>query len=185
MKKIYTILILIFLLLCGCSNNKTNTSPEKYYEDFLNNKIPACRVDGSEVWKKDLSFDENDLNCYKVGKLLDVDNDGIKEQLIEGTAGGFYLDYRNNQLYVMPAVDEVIGDMTYLQRDGEYCIVYKDALNSGREYYRTLKYNGDTLVEDIEIKKFEKLNGEYEYYINLEMVSEEAFNEAKKKYLAE
>ena len=40
-------------------------------------------------------------------------------------------------------------------------------------------------MEDIEIKKFEKLNGEYEYYINLEMVSEEAFNEAKKKYLAE
>ena len=96
MKKIYTILILIFLLLCGCSNNKTNTSPEKYYEDFLNNKIPACRVDGSEVWKKDLSFDENDLNCYKVGKLLDVDNDGIKEQLIEGTAGGLMSRFSTN-----------------------------------------------------------------------------------------
>lgn len=185
MKKIYVGFVLILLLLCGCSNNKTNPSPEKSYESFLNNKIPAYREDNSELWKNDISFDKNDWNCYKVGEQLDVDNDGVVEQLIDGPAGGFYLDYRDSKLYVMPNLGEVIGDMTYLQKNGEYWIVYKDALSSDREYYRFLKYNAEVLVEEIEIKKYEKSDEEYEYYINSEDVSEEKYNATKKEYLGD
>lgn len=185
MKRIFNMIILFSFFLCGCSNTKTNASPESCFEDFLNNKMPAYRGDGTEIWEKDIVFDEDDWNCYKIGEQFDVDNDGEKEQLIDGPKGGFFLDCRNNQLYVWPDVSNPMGDMTYRQIEGEYWIIYKDALSSGREYFRILKYMGSDKVEDIGIKKLEVSENEYEYYINSELSTEEAFLDIKKKYIGE
>lgn len=214
MKKILTVFSLTVLLLCGCSYGRNNdlpensdeaakdilllhddsnsknddsyASPEECFEAFLNNKIPVYFADGSELWRSDLEFDEDDLNCYRVGEQVDVDNDGEKEQLLVTLGGGFFLDCRNSELYVQPdiyGVEETTGEMTYLKRDDGYWIVYEDTLHTGREWYRILKYNGETKAEDIQIGKYEVADGEYEYLINSETVSEEAFLEAKNKYL--
>lgn len=185
MKRIFSAILLFSFFLCGCSNTKTNASPESCFEDFLNNKMPAYREDGTEIWGKDIAFDENDWNCYKIGEQFDVDNDGENEQLIDGPKGGFFLDYRNNQLYVFPGVAEPVGDMTYRQIEGEYWIIYKDAVHSGREYYRMLQYKGSDKIEDIEIKRFEVSENEYEYYINSEQSTEKEFVDIKKKYIEE
>lgn len=184
MKKIFGILVLFSLFLCGCANEKTNGSPESCFEDFFNNKISAHRSDGTELWNKDLTYDDNDLNCFRIGEQVDVDNDGEKEQLIDGLGGGFFLDCRNNELYIWPEIADSVGDLTYRQIEGEYWIIYMDALHSNREYYRIIKYKGTEIIEDIEIKKFEEEN-KIEYYINSELSTEEAFLNIKMKYIGE
>ncbi len=184
MKKIFGILVLCSLFLCSCANEKTNGSPENCFDDFFNNKISAHRSDGTELWNKDLTYDDNDLNCFRIGEQVDVDNDGEKEQLIDGLGGGFFLDCRNNQLYIWPEISNSVGYLTYRQIEDEYWIIYMDALHSNREYYRIIKYKGPEVIEDIEIKKFEEEN-KIEYYINSELSTEGAFLDIKKKYIGE
>ncbi len=185
MKKLFGFLVLFSLFLCGCANKKTNGSPEDYFDDFFNNKISVHKSDGTELWNKDLTYDDNDLNYYRIGEQVDVDNDGEKEQLIDGLGGGFFLDCRNNQLYIWPEIADPVGYLTYRQIEDEYWIIYMDVLHSNRQYYRIIKYKGTEVIEDIEIKKFEVSENEYEYYINSELSTEEAFLDIKKKYIGE
>ena len=178
MKKNIIIVTLLLLVFTCISCTKESVS---LFDDFMQNKIPAYKEDGSKLWKNDLEFDDNDWNCYRVGKKLDIDNDGENEQLIEGPKGGFYLDRRNEQLYVMPDIGECMGDMSYYKQNDEYLIVYKDALSSYHEYFRVLKYQGKKVVEDTELKKSKSSDGDFEYYINSEAVSEENYNIEKNK----
>ena len=190
-KRTFVMIIILILFLGGCiffikkssGDLRETTGVERCFEDFFNNKISAKRANGTELWNKDLTYDENDMNCYRIGEQVDVDNDGEKEQFIAGLGGGFFLDCRNNQLYIWPEISDSVGDMTYRQIDGEYWIIYMDTLSSNREYYRIIKYKGTEKIEDIEIKKFEVSGNEYEYYINSELSTEEDFLDIKEKYI--
>lgn len=148
MKRLFGILVLFSLFLCGCANAKTNGSPESCFDDFFNNKISAHRDNGTELWNKDLTYDDNDWNCYRIGEQVDVDNDGENEQIVNGPYGGIYLDARDGKVYVLAEGEGTAGVLFYTDYDNATWVVHCDTTHAGRQMYWLTRYDGGGNVAD-------------------------------------
>ncbi len=74
---------------------------EALLDAFLDNAVPAYYNDDERVLMfEQLPMYEEDWAAYSVGERIDLDNDGEREQIMEGPYGGLYLDARDQKVYV-------------------------------------------------------------------------------------
>ncbi len=157
------------------------------YANFLSGEIPAYNSEGFERWVTDYEFDDSDWNCYRIGKLKDIDNDGEPEQIMEGPKGGFYLDIYSEKVNICRPGKLDFGEMTYIEQNDGWWILYKDLSHSDREAYDFVKMKGASIEEEMYMTKYEVMNADGEtethYYIDDQEVSMEKYNKKKFDYL--
>lgn len=146
--------VLSLLLLSGCKENS-----EELLDAFLADEIPAYYyADGATgtVMRSDFPYNEEDFYSYTVGKRIDLDNDGEREQLMDGPYGGAYFDARDGKVYILAEGWGTAGLLSYTHYDNAVWIVHSDVMHAGRQIYWLTKYDGDGKVAD----EF-KLSAEY------------------------
>lgn len=186
-KNIFLIVACCLLLLNACSIAEKEKSDEHKAEDlykaFFHGEECAYYSDGEKVYYADYSFDDNDWNSFRIGGLIDVDNDDVNEQIIDGPMGGFYLDYVEGKLYIFPGLDDYVGEMTYVEKDDVYWIIFMDCTHTGRNYYRIIKKKGTDTETDLSFLNLNDNDCE-KFYINNREVLEEEFVKELNLYLA-
>lgn len=155
-KSLVKILFSLFILLTGYSEN-VKSEPEELLDAFIAGEIPAFYVDREDtVLMSDLPYNEEDYFSYSVGERIDLDNDGEKEQIINGPYGGIYIDARDGKAYVLAQGDGTAFFLSYTDYDNATWIVYSDTTHAGRQIYWLTKYDGNGNIVD----EF-KLSAEY------------------------
>lgn len=143
--KILTFSSLLFLTGCGGKNN------EELLDAFLADEIPAYYyVDGTTdtVMRSDFPYNEEDFYSYSVGERIDLDNDGEREQIMNGPNGGVYFDARDGKVYILAEGEGTAGMLSYTHYDDAVWIVHSDVMHGGRQMYWLTKYDGDGNVVD-------------------------------------
>ncbi|MDE7043702.1 MAG: hypothetical protein K2O97_01575, partial [Acetatifactor sp.] len=105
--------------------------------------------DGTNTFMmSDLSFDEEDYFHYSVGERVDLDNDGEREQILNGPYGGMYFDARDGKVYVLAAGEGTSGVLFYTYFENAVWIVHRDTSHMGRQMYWLEKYDGSGNMTD-------------------------------------
>lgn len=134
------------LFLTGCGKNN-----EELLDAFLADEIPAYYyVDGTTgtVMRSDFPYNEEDFYSYSVGERIDLDNDGEREQILNGPNGGVYFDARDGKVYILAEGEGTAGLLSYTHYDNAVWIVHSDVMHGGRQMYWLTKYDGDGNVVD-------------------------------------
>lgn len=95
-----------------------------------------------------LSMYEEDWAAYSVGERIDLDNDGEREQIMDGPYGGLYLDARDQKVYVLAEGEGTAGVLSYTEYEDAVWIVHSDTTHMGRQMYWLTRYNGKGEIED-------------------------------------
>lgn len=188
-KKIVSITLLISVLLIGCGAKKNEQAvSDELIDKFLAGEIAA---DGNGLYGNDafyiseLQMDEEEWDSYSVGDRLDLDNDGVNEQILSGPYGGMYLDASDNKVKVFASGEGTASNLLYISYDNEFWLVHSDTTHGGRLYYRLEKYSGaDTVVDRVILEWHDSAEGETKaYFYNDNEITESEFNELYQKYL--
>ncbi len=161
MKKTFLYAVLVFTLagLAACnlaesteketSESSVMSSPQDYFSSFLEGNIPAVRPEsGNSFYITDLNMNSDEWDSYTVGEMLDLDNDGEDELILQGPYGGMFLDVLNEEIVVFAEGQGTALQLSYVYEDGVYWIEFSDTLHSGRHMYSYTRYEGsDTVVE--------------------------------------
>ncbi len=97
--KFVSVLCALPLCLSGCGSKQEES--EALLDAFLDNAVPAYYDDDERVLMfEQLPMYEEDWAAYSVGERIDLDNDGEREQIMEGPYGGLYLDARDQKVCI-------------------------------------------------------------------------------------
>ncbi len=125
------------------------TESEELLDAFLAGEIPAFYSDGTDtIMASDLPFDEEDYFSYSVGERVDLDNDGEKEQILNGPYGGIYFDARDGKVYVLAEGEGTAGVLFYAYFDNAVWIAHCDTTHAGRQMYWLEKHDGSGSIVD-------------------------------------
>lgn len=122
-------------------------------QNFLSGELMAYR-EGSDkgFYITDLPMDTGEWDEYRVGEMLDLDNDGEGEQIINGPYGGMFLDKLDDKVIVFAEGQGAALQLSYAYYEDAYWIVISDTTHSGRKMYTFTKYSGaDTIVDSFEL----------------------------------
>ncbi len=103
-----------------------------YYED---NTDCSFRI-------PELPHDPDDFECFEVGERVDLDNDGVKELIINGPYGGKYLDARDGEVFQLAEGEGTAGWLWHAEYNGETYICHVDNSHGGRETFLMDQYDG-------------------------------------------
>ena len=121
---------------------KTSSSTEKVLDAFINNEIPLSGE--KALYFKDMIQEEG----TELGERIDLDNDGENELIITNIYGGYYLDVRDDKVWIFAQGLGTAGIIHYIEYDGAIWIYYSDTSHVGRQTYEFEKYEGgDNLVD--------------------------------------
>ena len=159
-------------------------------QGFIQGDVKAYR-DGSDegffLQDLELAEDEGHYFSYSIGEMVDLDNDGEDELIINGPYGGMYLDCVDDRVVVFAEGDGTASNLSYVYYDNAYWIVYSDTTHGGRIVYMLTKYNGSQTVEDSFKLCAEFYDTEYEngdFYYRDEAITKEEFESLCKEILA-
>uniref|UniRef100_UPI004056D09C hypothetical protein n=1 Tax=Acetatifactor sp. TaxID=1872090 RepID=UPI004056D09C len=130
-------------------------------------------------------MNEEDWYSYSIGDRIDLDNDGVDEQILYGPYGGMYIDASDNGVKVFAEGGGTASNLSYTYCDNEIRIVHSDIMHGGRKYYSLQKYSGaDNIVESVTLKMHysENETEEKTYYYNGNEISEAEYNQLYQKY---
>lgn len=123
---------------------------DELFEKAINGEIIVNAVyeDGTDIsfWIPDLPHDPEDWECYEVGERVDLDNDGIKELILNGPYGGKYLDARDGGVYQLAEGEGTAGQLYYADYNGKTYICHVDNSHGGREIFLMDQYNGNGAI---------------------------------------
>ncbi len=123
--------------------------PSELLDAFLAGEIPAVNDGGGSAFMiSDLTFDEEDYFSHSVGGRADLDNDGEKEQILNGPYGGIYLDARDGAVHVLACGEGTAGVLFYTVYEQAFWIVHCDTTHAGRQVYWLEKYDGGGNIVD-------------------------------------
>lgn len=141
----------------GHVSSGENLEPPELLDGFLAGEVPALYVEGTGMLMvSDLTFDEEDYFSYSVGERIDLDNDGVDEQILKGPYGGIYLDARDGKVCILAVGEGTAGVLFYTHFDSAVWIGHCDVTHMGRQVYWMEKYDGSGKIVD----EF-KLSAEY------------------------
>lgn len=147
---------------------KASVADADLYKDFLESKAPAILTfegQESEVWFKDLPQDPEEWDSYSVSdEMVDLDNDGKTELILNGPYGGMYLDERAGKYFVLAQGEGTTGELSYVYYEGKTYIIHRDTSHGGRQSYLFDCYNGDGEVTDSFDLTAEYWDSEYDFY---------------------
>ncbi len=131
-------------------NETTASDPETEADELFAKAIAgeiivnATYEDGTDAsfYIPDLPNDPDDYECYGIGDRADLDNDGVKELIINGPYGGKYLDARNGKVYQLAEGEGTAGQLYHADYDGKTYICHVDNSHGGREIFLMDQYNG-------------------------------------------
>ncbi len=166
-RNIYLLACALMLTAAGCSSTSKIT-PEQEADELFEKAIAgeiivnATYEDGTDIsfWIPDLPNDPDDYYCYSVGERVDLDNDGVKELIINGPYGGKYLDARDGGVYQLAEGEGTAGQLYYADYNGKTYICHVDNSHGGRETFLMDQYNGNG-----EIVESTSLMAEYWDYV--------------------
>ncbi len=189
MKKVEIIALIgaaaIFAVSCGSKTEnltETDTAKEAVTADAENSSAPNAQEEADKLFEKaisgeipvvayyedidisynipDLPNDPDDWESYSVGERVDLDNDGVKELIINGPYGGKYLDARDGRVYQLAEGEGTTGQLCHADYKGKTYICHVDNSHGGREIFMMDQYNGDG-----EIVEATSLTAEYWDYV--------------------
>lgn len=162
--KFVSVLCALPLCLSGCGSKQEES--EALLDAFLDNAVPAYYDDGERVLMfEQLPMYEEDWAAYSVGERIDLDNDGEREQIMEGPYGGLYLDARDQKVYVFAEGEGTAGVLSYTEYEDAVWIVHRDTTHMGRQMYWLTRYNGEGEIEDefqLSAEYWDSQNGQYD-----------------------
>jgi len=145
--KFVSVLCALPLCLSGCGSKQEES--EALLDAFLDNAVPAYYDDDERVLMfEQLPMYEEDWAAYSVGERIDLDNDGEREQIMEGPYGGLYLDARDQKVYVFAEGEGTAGVLSYTEYEDAVWIVHRDTTHGGRQIYWLTKYDGGKHIVD-------------------------------------
>ncbi len=160
------------------------TEEKSLFNRFLRGEIAA---EGNGVYSDDsfyideLISDEEAWDSYSVGNMLDLDNDGAEELILEGPNGGMYLDASDDTVKVFAVGEGTAGTLSYVKCGSEVWIVHSDILHSDRKHYHLQRYAGaEKIAGDITLTEERGT-----YYFNGTEVSEAEYEETYQKYFGD
>jgi len=141
---------------------------ESLLDAFLANQIPAVYEDGQKAFMfEDFQYDDEDWDVYSVGERVDLDNDGEKEQIINGPYGGKYLDARNHKIYVLAEGEGTSRELSYVYYDNAVWIVHSDITHAGRQMFWLTRYDGEgKIADEIQLSAEYWESSDYQYHEN-------------------
>ncbi len=161
--KFVSVLCALPLCLSGCGSKQEES--EALLDAFLDNAVPAYFNDDERVLMfEQLPMYEEDWAAYSVGERIDLDNDGEREQIMEGPYGGLYLDARDQKVYVFAEGEGTAGVLSYTEYEDAVWIVHRDTTHMGRQMYWLTRYNGEGEIEDefqLSAEYWDSQNGQY------------------------
>ena len=123
---------------------------DELFEKAINGEIIVNAVyeDGTDIsfWIPDLPHDPEDWECYEIGERVDLDNDGVKELILNGPYGGKYLDARDGGVYQLAEGEGTAGQLYYADYNGKTYICHVDNSHGGREVFMMDQYNGNGAI---------------------------------------
>ena len=132
------------------TGSATPEEADALFEKAMNGEIIVNAVyeDGTDIsfWIPDLPHDPEDWESYEVGERADLDNDGVKELVLNGPYGGKYLDARDGGVYQLAEGEGTAGQLYYAEYDGKTYICHVDNSHGGREIFLMDQYNGNGVV---------------------------------------
>jgi len=165
-----------------------DTEADSLFERFLRGEIAA---EGNGLYSSDSFFIdelvlEETWDSYSVGEMVDLDNDGEDELILDGPYGGMYLDASDGIVRVLAAGDGTARNLSYVKCGDEYWIVHSDILHSDRKYYHLEMYAGaDKIAGSITLESRYSAENMVTYYLNGTEVSEAEYEETYQKYLGD
>ena len=176
---------ILLLMVCG----RNNAFSGELLNQFVAGEIMAYYVNDERepFYMTDLPSDPYDFTYCSVGERLDLDNDGEKEQIIDGAYGGIYLDVRDGKVYVLDKGDGTASVISYTYFDGKTWIVHRDTTHGGRKmYWFTCYAGGENVVDEFTLKEefwddSEKENVVYSY--RDEEITKEEYEKLRMKML--
>ncbi len=161
--KFVSVLCALPLCLSGCGSKQEES---EVLDAFLDNAVPAYYDDDERVLMfEQLPMYEEDWAAYSVGERIDLDNDGEREQIMEGPYGGLYLDARDQKVYVFAEGEGTAGVLSYTEYEDAVWIVHRDTTHMGRQMYWLTRYNGEGEIEDefqLSAEYWDSQNGQYD-----------------------
>lgn len=176
-KRYAKVLLFLLFIMTGCGQTHNETDPkvieleidaafesetaeelevtamsdsESLLDAFLANQIPAVYDDGRQetFMFEDFQYDGEDWDTWSVGERIDLDNDGEKEQILNGPYGGLYLDARNQKVYILTQGEGTSGELSYVYYDNAVWIVHRDITHAGRQMFWLTRYDGNGKIAD-------------------------------------
>ncbi len=175
----------------------SDVTNDALFESFIHNEIPAicgCRKEGYEVYAKDLPLVEeaSDFSDYTVGDMIDLDNDGEDELILNGPYGGMFLDADTDEgsVLILARGDGTAINIAYTEFEGAMWIVYYDVTHSGREQFSLDKYEGiDNKVDSFELSAIYEGQDDYDenstFMYRDNPITMEEYENLKKEILGE
>ena len=175
----------------------SDVANDALFESFIHNEIPAicgCRKEGYEVYAKDLPLVEeaSDFSDYTVGDMIDLDNDGEDELILNGPYGGMFLDADTDEgsVLILARGDGTAINLTYTEFEGAMWIVYYDMTHSGREQLSLEKYEGiNNKVDSFELSAIYEGQDNYDenstFMYRDNTITMEEYENLKKEILGE
>ena len=122
---------------------------EMLLDAFLANQIPAVDDEQQAAYMfENFQYDDEEWDTWSVGERVDLDNDGENEQVLNGPYGGWYLDARNQKVYVWATGEGTAGELSYVYYDDAVWIVHRDVTHAGRQMFWLTKYDGNGKIAD-------------------------------------
>lgn len=128
----------------------TMSDSESLLDAFLASQIPAVYDDGRQeaFIFEDFQCNGEDWDTWSVGERVDLDNDGENEQILNGPYGGWYLDARNQNVYILAQGEGTSGELSYVYYDDAVWIVHRDITHVGRQMFWMTRYDGNGKIAD-------------------------------------
>ena len=132
------------------TGSATAEEADALFEKAINGEIIVNAVyeDGTDIsfWIPDLPQDPEEWDSYSAGERADLDNDGVKELVLNGPYGGKYLDARDGGVYQLAEGEGTAGQLYYAEYDGKTYICHVDNSHGGREIFLMDQYNGNGVI---------------------------------------
>lgn len=149
---IITELVILILLSTAC-NRKIESQEQVSLQGFVRGENMAYRkASDTGFYISDLNLDTGEWDSYSIGDMIDLDNDGEEEQIINGPYGGMYLDCIENRIIVFAEGEGTAAQLSYVYYEDAYWIVVSDTTHAGRQMFLLTKYAGtNTIVDSFEL----------------------------------
>lgn len=149
---IITELVILILLSTAC-NRKIESQEQVSLQGFVRGENMAYRkASYTGFYISDLNLDTGEWDSYSIGDMIDLDNDGEEEQIINGPYGGMYLDCIENRIIVFAEGEGTAAQLSYVYYEDAYWIVVSDTTHAGRQMFLLTKYAGtNTIVDSFEL----------------------------------
>ena len=166
-----------------------DVAEDSVFGRFLRGEIAA---EGNGIYAADsfyideLVTEEETWDSYNIGYMLDLDNDGEEELILNGPNGGMFLDASDDSVKVLAAGEGTASNLSYVKCGDEYWIVHSDILHSDRKYYHLEMYAGaDKIAGSITLETRYSAENMVTYYLNGMEVSEAEYEEIYQKYFGD